>query len=156
MPSLFSFFKSSRPLLSESQQNQLLDAIRLAEQRTSGEIRVFVERRCRYMDAADRAAEIFFSNGMQQTEQRNAVLIYLATQDHQVAIWGDQGIHERLGTDFWRERVQEMVGLFKREDHLKGLTNCVKAVGEALHLHFPYDRSTDRNELSDEILFGRS
>ncbi|MFM7646203.1 MAG: TPM domain-containing protein [Sphingomonadales bacterium] len=153
---MFTFLTSSKPLLSETQQTQLLQAIRLAEQRTSGEIRVFMERRCRYVDAADRAAEIFAINGMQQTQQRNAVLIYLATRDHQVAIWGDQGIYEKLGAEFWKQRIQEMVGLFKKEDHLQGMINCIKAVGEALHEHFPYDRSTDRNELSDDILFGRS
>jgi len=153
---LFSFFTSPKPLLNEAQQAQLMQAIRLAEQRTSGEIRVFLERRCRYVDAADRAAEIFFSTGMQQTQQRNAVLIYLATEDHQVAVWGDQGIHEKLDPLYWQERVQAMLGLFKKEDYLQGLLGCVEATGEALHHHFPYDGSADRNELSDDILFGRS
>lgn len=153
---MFSFFTSPKPLLSDAQQTELLQAIRLAEQQTSGEIRVFLERRCRYVDATDRAAEVFFSHGMQQTTQRNAVLIYLATQDHQVAIWGDQGIHEKLGPRYWQERVQEMLQLFSKEDYLQGLLGCVEATGQALRQHFPYDRSTDRNELSDDILFGRS
>ncbi len=153
---MFSFFTSPKVLLNEAQQTQLLQAIRLAEQQTSGEIRVFLERRCRYMDATDRAAEIFYAQGMQQTAQRNAVLIYLATQDHQVAVWGDQGIHEKLGPHYWQERVQEMLLLFRKEDYLQGLISCVEATGEALRRHFPYDRSTDRNELSDDILFGRS
>lgn len=153
---MFSLFTSSKPLLSEAQQAQLLQAIRMAEKRTSGEIRVLVERRCRYVDAADRAAEVFFSNGMQQTAQRNAVLIYLATQDQQVALWGDQGIHDKLGTAFWNARVREMLQLFSKEDYLAGLLHCIAATGEALHRHFPYDRTTDSNELSDEILFGKS
>jgi len=152
---LFSFFTSGKPLLNEAQQSQLLQAIRLAEQRTSGEIRIFLEKRCRYVDAADRAAEIFFEQGMQQTAQRNAVLIYLATQDHQLAIWADQGIYEKLGAPYWGHKVQEMAGLFKKEDYLQGLVNCIEAIGDALHQHFPYDRNQDRNELSDEILFGK-
>jgi uncharacterized membrane protein len=152
---LFSFFTSKKPLLSEAQQASLLQAIRLAEKRTSGEIRIFLERRCRYVDAADRAGEIFFEQGMQQTAQRNAVLIYLATQDHQLAIWADQGIYEKLGPHFWGEKVQAMASLFKKEDYLQGLVNCVEAIGEALHQHFPFDRQSDSNELSDEILFGK-
>ncbi|MBM3922092.1 MAG: TPM domain-containing protein [Sphingomonadales bacterium] len=152
---MFSFFTSGKPLLNEAQQSQLLQAIRLAEQRTSGEIRIFLEKRCRYVDAADRAAEIFFEQGMQQTAQRNAVLIYLATQDHQLAIWADQGIYEKLGAPYWGHKVQEMAGLFKKEDYLQGLVNCIEAIGDALHQHFPYDRNQDRNELSDEILFGK-
>ena len=142
-------------MLSEAEQAQLLQAIRLAEQQTSGEIRVFMERRCRYMDATDRAAELFFTHGMQQTLQRNAVLIYIATHDHQVAIWGDQGIHEKLGPQYWQDRVQEMLRLFCKENYLQGLLRCVEATGEALRQHFPYERGTDRNELSDDILFGR-
>lgn len=142
-------------MLSEAQQSSLLQAIRLAEKRTSGEIRIFLERRCRYVDAADRAGEIFFEQGMQQTAQRNAVLIYLATQDHQLAIWADQGIYEKLGPHFWEEKVQAMASLFKKEDYLQGLVNCVEAIGEALHQHFPFDRQSDSNELSDEILFGK-
>lgn len=153
---MFTFFSSATPLLSKPQQEQLMQAIRMAEQRTSGEVRVFLERRCRYVDAADRAAEIFFAHAMQQTAQRNAVLIYLATKDHQVAIWGDEGIYQKLGTEFWKSRVQEMLGLFSKGDYLNGLLQCVEAIGEALHLHFPFDRKTDSNELSDEILFGRS
>jgi len=152
---LFSFFTSGKPLLNEAQQSQLLQAIRLAEQRTSGEIRIFLEKRCRYVDAADRAAEIFFEQGMQQTAQRNAVLIYLATQDHQLAIWADQGIYEKLGAPYWGHKVHEMAGLFKKEDYLQGLVNCIEAIGDALLQHFPYDRNQDRNELSDEILFGK-
>jgi uncharacterized membrane protein len=153
---LFNFFTSSKPLLTATQQEQLLLAIRQAEQRTSGEIRVFMERRCRYMDATDRAAEIFFEQKMQQTAQRNAVLIYIATQDHQLAIWGDQGIYEKLGHSYWQNRVQEMLRLFSKEDYLAGLISCIGAIGEALHQHFPYDRHSDSNELSDEILFGKS
>ena len=142
--------------MTAAQQEQLLLAIRQAEQRTSGEIRVFMERRCRYMDATDRAAEIFFEQKMQQTAQRNAVLIYIATQDHQLAIWGDQGIYEKLGHSYWQNRVQEMLGLFSKEDYLAGLNSCIGAIGEALHQPFPYDRHSDSNELSDEILFGKS
>lgn len=153
---MFSFFTSPKPLLSDAQQAQLLQTIRLAEQQTSGEIRVFLERRCRYVDATDRAAELFVEHGMQQTAQRNAVLIYIATQDHQVAIWGDQGIYEKLGPHYWQDRVQEMLGLFSKEDYLQGLLSCVEATGKALRQHFPYDRSSDKNELSDDILFGRS
>ena len=153
---MFNFFTSSKPLLTAAQQEQLLHAIRQAEQRTSGEIRVFMERRCRYMDATDRAAEIFFEQKMQQTAQRNAVLIYIAAQDHQLAIWGDQGIYEKLGHSYWQNRVQEMLGLFSKEDYLAGLISCIGAIGEALHQHFPYDRHSDSNELSDEILFGKS
>ena len=48
-----------------------------------------------------------------------------------------------------------MIATFDRKDYAKGIAECVIQVGEALRTHFPYDRDTDRNELPDEIVFGR-
>ena len=76
---MFSIFKrKKKSLLSEEQSRVIVKAIRHAEEQTSGEVRVYVESHCRYVDAMDRAAEIFFSLKMEATEQRNAVLVYVA------------------------------------------------------------------------------
>lgn len=107
------------------------------------------------MDASDRAMELFARLHMHQTVQRNGVLIYLAIKDHQLAIWGDQGIHEKVGTPYWEERVSHLLNSFDKKDFRIGLCHCIASVGEALSHHFPYDGHTDRNELSDEIIFGR-
>lgn len=133
----------------------LKQAIAAAEKSTSGEIRVFVESRCRYVEASDRAAELFLQLEMQKTEARNGVLIYLATKDQQLAIWGDQGIHDRLGDDYWQQRIHEMLSSFNKRDYIAGIISCIEQVGKALAVQFPYDRKSDQNELSDEIIFGR-
>lgn len=130
-------------------------AIRLAEQQTSGEIRVFTERKCSYVDAVDRAAELFAQLAMHQTKQRNAVLIYWAVLDRQVAVFADQGIHEKLGSNYWAERVARMLPLFRSSDPAAALEDCIQAVGEALKKHFPFDPGNDRNELSDTLMIGR-
>ena len=62
-----------KPLFNEEDTRLIVKAVRHAEQRTSGEVRVFVESRCSWLDAIDRAAEIFFTLKMENTEQRNAV-----------------------------------------------------------------------------------
>ena len=147
--------RRARSFFSQEDNERLQEAIRSAEKRTSGEIRVYVENRCRYMEATHRAEELFTQLAMQKTDQRNGVLIYLAIKDRQLAVWGDQGIHEKVGSSYWEERVAAMLHSFDKEDFATGLTNCITAIGEALSHHFPYDRSTDRNELSDEIVFGR-
>ena len=85
-----------RKLFFTDEQNRLIvDAIRYAEQRTSGEVRVFVESRCRYMDAVDRAVEIFFKLEMDETKEHNGVLVYVALKDRQLAVFGDGGITKR-------------------------------------------------------------
>ena len=133
----------------------IVEAIQKAEQRTSGEVRIFVESRCRFVDAIDRAAEIFFQLGMDKTEARNGSLIYVAVKDHQVAVFGDEGIHQKVGQKYWEEEVKKMLVAF-REHHLAdGLLLCIADIGQALHQHFPYDRDTDKNELPDEIVFGK-
>lgn len=151
---ILKLFKA-KPLFAEEDIAKLKQAIAIAEKSTSGEIRVFVESRCRYVDATDRAAELFLELGMFNTEARNGVLIYLATKDQQLAIWGDQGIHDQLGNAYWQHRVSEMLTAFDKNDYIAGIVLCVEEVGKALSTHFPYSKQDDQNELSDEILFGR-
>lgn len=146
---------SRKPLFSEEQQRQIVDAIKSAEQQTSGEIRVYVERRCRYVDPLDRAAEVFAGLQMEKTAARNAVLVYIAVKSRQLALFGDKGIHEKVGDAFWNEQVRNIVGHFSRNDYAGGIARVVGEIGAALKEHFPYDKGTDINELPDDIVFGR-
>jgi len=145
-----------KPVFFQPEERQAITkAITIAEERTSGEVRVFIESRCRYVDAIDRAVEIFYSLKMEKTEHRNAVLIYVALKDHQLAVFGDEGIHQKLGREYWNKIVSEMIHNFNQDDYAKGVCQSIYTIGEALHFHFPYDRSTDKNELPDDIVFGR-
>ena len=90
----------------------IVQAIRNAEKQTSGEVRVFVESKCRFMDPLDRALEIFAELKMQNTAQRNAVLVYVAIKDRQLAVYGDIGIHQKTGDDYWKAAVNNMVSTF--------------------------------------------
>lgn len=148
-------WKKRKSLFNEEDTRLIVKAIRHAEQRTSGEVRVFVESRCSWMDAMDRAAEIFFTLKMEKTEQRNAVLIYVALKDRQLAVFGDEGIHQKVGNEYWNKVVGEMLSTFNKNDYAKGIADCAIQIGEALITHFPFNRDTDKNELPDEIVFGR-
>ena len=152
---MLSFLRKKKSFFTEEETRLIVNAIRHAEKRTSGEVRVFVESRCSWMDAIDRAAEIFFSLKMDKTEQRNAVLIYVAIKDRQLAVFGDEGIHNKVGDEYWNKVVSEMLSSFNKENYAKGIAECAIQVGEALTAHFPFDRDTDKNELPDEIVFGR-
>jgi uncharacterized membrane protein len=146
---------SRKEFFTDEEKEAIVSAVREAEQRTSGEARVFVEHRCRYVDAIDRAVEIFGSLQMHQTDLRNAVLVYVATKDRQLAIFGDQGIHEKVGDQYWENEVRRMIGAFNRDNVADGICQCVLNIGSALSTHFPYDRNTDKNELPDDIVFGK-
>lgn len=148
-------WQKRKSLLNEEDTKMVVKAIRHAEQSTSGEVRVFIEKHCSWMDAMDRAGEIFYSLKMQETSLRNAVLVYIAIKDKQLAVFGDEGIHNKVGTAYWNQVVTDMLYNFNKNDYGKGLAECVIQVGDALKKHFPYDKETDKNELPDEIVFGR-
>lgn len=151
---LFSFNKKQSFLNSEQQSN-IVAAIQEAEKRTSGEVRVFVESKCKYVSALDRAADIFYGLKMDHTAERNAVLVYLAHKDRQVAIFADEGIHSRMGQQFWVTEVQRMLKHFHDQHFGDGIVAVVKDIGEALHENFPYLKDVDKNELPDDIIFGK-
>lgn len=149
------FKRSADTLLTASDKQQLVEAIQLAEKNTSGEIRVFVESKLGKADPLTRAKEIFFKNKMNETKERNGVLVYVAVNDKKIAIYADQGIYEKMGIEFWYTQVQEMTGHFKAMNYIKGISTVVHEIGIALQNHFPFDRATDTNELSDEIMIGK-
>jgi uncharacterized membrane protein len=149
------FWKKKKSLLNEEDNRLIVKAIRQAEKSTSGEVRVFIESRCSWVNAMDRATEIFFTLKMDKTEERNGVLVYVAMKDRQLAVYGDQGIHQKVGDEYWNKVVTEMLNNFNSQDYGKGIAECVIQIGDALKSHFPFDRDTDRNELPDEIVFGR-
>ena len=151
---MFSFFRK-KPFFNAEESQAIVDAIRSAERQTSGEVRVFVESRCKFVDPIDRATEIFFGLKMQETKQRNGVLVYVAIKDRQLAIFGDTGIHQIVGEEFWQKEVAEMISEFNKESYAAGITKVVTDVGEALKANFPYQGEKDKNELPDDIVFGR-
>ncbi len=148
-------WQKKKAFFTTEETDEIVKTIRTAEELTSGEVRLFVENRCRFVDPLDRAKEIFFQLAMDKTEQRNGTLLYVAVKDHQVAVFGDEGIHQKVGQKYWEEEVNKMLLCFKSEHLAEGVSECIKNIGEALHLHFPYDRNTDKNELPDEIIFGK-
>jgi uncharacterized membrane protein len=149
------FLRKKKSFFTEEENRLIVKAIRQAEQQTSGEVRIYAESRCSWVDAIDRAKEIFYSLKMEKTEQRNAVLVYVAVKDRQLAVFGDEGIHKMVGNEYWNKVVGEMLASFNINNYAEGISNCVIQIGDALQTHFPFNRDTDKNELPDEIVFGR-
>lgn len=150
----FGLFRSSEDFFSEKEKEQILAAIRGAEKRTSGEIRLFVETRCRFLNPLDRAREIFYGLQMHKTDLRNGVLLYIAIKDKQLAVFADESIHEKAGAAFWQKEVEKMISLFKGQNYGEGLAGIITEIGNVLHQHFPYTDG-DKNELPDDIIFGK-
>ncbi len=149
-----SLFKK-KEFFSKEENEKIVAAIRSAEKFTSGEVRVFVESRCKFIEPLDRAMEIFSELKMENTKDRNAVLVYVALKDRQLAIYADSGIHQKVGTIFWEESVNRILIHFDKKNYANGISHCVTEIGDALKENFPYNKEEDKNELPDEIIFGK-
>jgi len=143
-----------KTFFSKEDEERMVQAIRFAEMQTSGEIRLFVESHCSFLNPIDRAKEIFADLNMTATKDRNAVLLYFAMKDRQMAILGDEGIHQKLGQDFWNNKVAAILEDFKKQNFTEGICKIIADVGDALKSNFPYT-AEDKNELDDNIVFGK-
>ncbi len=154
---MFSLFNRNKPIqfFSADEQKEIVSAIQSSEKHTSGEIRVFIENKCRFVDPMDRAYEVFGGLQMEKTELRNAILVYIAVKDRQLAIFGDDGIHQQLGQAFWEKEVAQILSSFNGANYVKGLISVVEDLGNALSEKFPYNPNTDKNELPDDLVFGK-
>lgn len=141
-----------RPPFTKSDEQRILNAIAEAENRTSGEIRVHIERTCK-KDPYTEAVEVFEKLGMTNTELRNGVLILVSLDDHKFAIIGDKGIDEKVPKGFWAETKELMLGHFKQGHIVDGIIEGITDAGHQLKQYFPLQED-DKNELNDDISYG--
>ena len=141
------------PFLSSDDELAIVQAIQEAEKKTSGEVRVHIEKKCPNKDPVKRAISLFQKLGMHKTDLRNGVIVYVATEDHLLAIWGDEGIHAKVGQEFWESTLITLQEDFKTNQIKNGLTKALLDIGEKLQQHFPYQKD-DKNELDDFISYG--
>lgn len=141
------------PFLSSDDELAIVQAIQEAEKKTSGEVRVHIEKKCPKKDPIKRAISLFQKLGMHKTDLRNGVIVYVATEDHLLAIWGDEGIHAKVGREFWESTLITLQEDFKTNQIKNGLTKALLDIGEKLQQHFPYQKD-DKNELDDSISYG--
>ena len=138
--------------LTKEEEAEVVEAIRIAEQNTSGEIRVHIEKETS-IAPMERAVEVFHLLKMEQTQERNGVLIYVATQSKQFAICGDQGIHEKVTNSFWDSTKEVMLNHFKMGNNKQALVDGILKAGEQLKNYFPH-QVDDTDELSNELSKG--
>ena len=138
--------------LTKQEEQEIVDAIRIAEQNTSGEIRVHIEQTTSKVPF-DRALEVFHELKMDETELQNGVLFYFAIADKSFAICGDKGINDLVAADFWDCTKDKMTEQSKSGNFKQGIVDGILNAGEQLKKHFPWSEG-DIDELSNEISKG--
>lgn len=138
--------------LTANEEAEIVEAIRIAEGETSGEIRVHIEQKCD-IDVYEHALEVFHFLKMDNTMQRNGVLIYVAVDNKSFVIFGDQGINNSVGADFWNSTRDKISSQFKSGRFKQGLIDGIQEAGKALSQYFPWDHN-DKDELDNTISKG--
>jgi uncharacterized membrane protein len=141
----------TKEFLNRLDNKRIVEAIASAETKTSGEIRVFIRRGEAAGDPLEEARKEFAKLGMEKTSERNAILIFVAPRAQKFAVVGDEGVHQKCGTEFWEQLVATMRAHFKREEFTDALVEAIESAGQLLAEHFPR-RDDDRNELPDAPL----
>jgi uncharacterized membrane protein len=130
---------------------RIVAAIREAEARSRGEIRVHVTDRAA-PDPEAEAAVVFDRLGMARTDERNGVLLFVAPESQTIVVLGDRGIHSLCEEGFWAAVAHAVRDEFRSGRFTEGLVAGVRAVGDELARHFPRrPGETDRNELPDGV-----
>lgn len=139
----------AKDFLTPEEENEIVQAILAAERNTSGEIRVHIENHTD-KQPLERAQEVFYQLGMNNTTLQNGVLFYVGVQDHTFAIIGDKGINDLVEENFWDKTKDIVVSHFKNGQFKQGLVEGILKAGEKLKVLFP---SSDNNqdELPNEI-----
>ncbi|HUA66841.1 MAG TPA: TPM domain-containing protein [Alphaproteobacteria bacterium] len=116
--------------------DHVVEAIRQAEQKTTGEIRVIVSHK-HVETPVGEAQKEFVRRGMNHSPGRNSVLIFVAPRSHRFAVIGDKAVHEKCGDEFWQKLAAAMTGYFRKSEFTEGIVHGVRKAGELLAEHFP-------------------
>jgi uncharacterized membrane protein len=141
----------TREFLGKLEHDRLIQAIAEAESKTSGEIRVLIQRGKLNSDPLIAAQRKFHRLGMHKTRERNAVLVFVAPRAHKFAVVGDEAIHQKCGDEFWQRVVTAMHHCFRQNKFTEGLGGAITIIGDMLAQHFPRS-PTDTNELPDNVI----
>ena len=143
---------TAESFFTDEEVTKIMQAVKQAERKTSGEIRVHIESKAGDGEVMDRAANVFAMLELHRTRLRNGVLFYLAIEDRKFAILGDSGINAVVPDNFWDGIKEKMISHFRKGEFTEGMIQGINMAGDKLVEKFPYMRD-DVNELPDEVSF---
>jgi uncharacterized membrane protein len=143
-----------KSFLSKQDLKDVADAIKEAEKRTSGEIRVAIRhkrsRREKGLSVEQMARREFVHLGMMKTENRTGILIFILLESKEFFILADEHINQEVAPRSWDSIAGAMAARFAKKEFRLGFLDAVRLVGDHLAEHFPA-KPGDKNELSNEV-----
>jgi uncharacterized membrane protein len=139
--------------MNKLEHERVVQAIREAEATTSSEIRLYIHRDDLKEDPVTAGQREFLRLGMDKTQERNGVLIFIAPRAQEFAVIGDEEVHRRCGEQLWQQLADKMSEHFGNERFSDGLVEAIGYLGGVLAQHFPR-KSANPNELPDDVIEG--
>jgi len=135
--------------LSKLEHDRVHQAIRAAEEGTSGDIVLFITQR-KISDPLAAANDEFRKLRLETATDKNSLLILLAPKSQKFAVVGGTALHEKVGQAWWDELIGLLTRHFKAADYTNGLVAAIGQASRALKHHFPA-KATDRTGQKDIV-----
>lgn len=140
----------SKEFIAHIQDDAVVRAIQIAEKNSTAELRVMVSGK-KVTDPLREAWNAFSRHGMDQTQLRNAILIFLAPESRQFALIRDEGFNPHDTPERWTEFASILEEGFKSGNYTSSLVTVITGLGKWMATCFPR-QADDTNELADGII----
>jgi uncharacterized membrane protein len=116
----------------------IVNAIRLVEESSTGQIRVHLSKRWVERNTLQRTQHLFdYYKQADNVPNNNLVLIYVNLRKKKFAILGDEGIHQAVGNHYWSEIAQELKENLQSTESEGAIALTVTSIGHAMKKYFP-------------------
>jgi putative membrane protein len=110
-----------------------------------------VPPRTKHDRAHAEAVRQFAAHGLQHTERRTGVLIFVSAAERHAEIIADAGIDQKVQTAVWDEAVEALTSAIKDDRPADGFVAAIERCATVLAEHFP-PGAINRDELPNAVV----
>ena len=110
-----------------------------------------VPKTIKHLRASRTAREQFFLQGLQNTEGRTGILLFVSVAEHYVEVIADKGINDVVPDGTWEKVVGDFISKVKAGQHTQGFIAAIEDCGKVMQKHFPADNDNP-NELPNHLI----
>lgn len=119
--------------LSKKEESEISEIIAKIEANSGGKIAIHIDDYCKG-DPYFKAEKLFRDLELLKHPNQNAFLLYIAKDDKQLALLGDQLITQKLEKEFYNNTLEKLGIDIKQKGLAKGIKNALKALENAYQL----------------------
>ncbi|HPA73125.1 MAG TPA: TPM domain-containing protein [Spirochaetota bacterium] len=113
--------------------------------------KLFLPRSEMTEQVSETAFASFYRHQLDETAERNGILLFISIFERQVKIIADRGINEKVDPGKWDEIAVKLAEGIRRGAPADAVMEAVRQCGEVLARHFP-GKKGDRDELRNIIV----